>query len=101
MEKQTDNRWWLASIVGEIGFLIAIPLVLFAIVGRAVDAIFGSFPLFFLIGILCAIICSSYIVYRRTSALRKEIEDSDKTATEKSPKTFQNGEIGADSTPEE
>ncbi|MDP2630565.1 MAG: AtpZ/AtpI family protein, partial [Candidatus Uhrbacteria bacterium] len=43
-------------------------------IGRAVDAVFGSFPLFFLIGILCAIISSTYIVYRRTSELLKEVE---------------------------
>lgn len=74
-QKRADNQWWMASIVGEIGFLIAIPLVIFALGGRAVDAALGSSPLFFLIGIFLAITFSTYIVYRKTSELLKEAEN--------------------------
>lgn len=61
-------------MVGEIGFLIVIPLVVFAFVGRMIDTFFSSFPLFFLIGILCAIVASTVIIYRKLTSLLKEIE---------------------------
>jgi F0F1-type ATP synthase assembly protein I len=79
MKGKADNRWWMVSIVGEIGFLITVPLVLFAVVGRMVDAFFSSFPLFFLIGILCAIIASTYIIYRKLSTILKAIETESNT----------------------
>jgi len=77
MQKKTDNRWWLASIVGEIGFLIAIPLVVFLLLGRAIDTFFHCSPLFMLVGILLAIGTSTYIVYRRTSDMIKEADKDD------------------------
>ena len=89
MKEKADNRLWLASIVGEIGFLIAIPLVLFALLGRFLDQVFGSFPLFFLIGILLAIVSSTYIVYKRTSALLKESEETElKTEKSETPTSY-------------
>lgn len=59
----------MASIVGEIGFLIAIPLVVCALIGRAVDSALGSSPFFFLIGILGAIALSTVMVYRKTKEM--------------------------------
>lgn len=85
----TDNPWWMASVVGEIGFLIAIPLIVCALIGRVVDSALQSSPLFFLIGILVAIALSAWIVCRKISALLKEVEDdqSKKPTTYKLPPT--------------
>jgi F0F1-type ATP synthase assembly protein I len=88
MKGKVDNQWWMVSIVGEIGFLIVIPLVILAILGRMVDAMFSSFPLFFLIGILCAIIASTYIIYRRITTVLKEIE----TESDTTPRTDEHPE---------
>lgn len=65
----------MLGAVGEFGFLVAIPLVLFALAGRFIDSKFGSSPLFFLIGILLAIIISTFIIYQKTAALLKESEE--------------------------
>lgn len=46
----------------RMGYLIAIPLVALALLGRFADSVFASSPLFFLIGILTAITCSTILV---------------------------------------
>ncbi len=75
----------MMSSVGEIGFLIAIPLVVCALIGRAVDKALQSSPLFFLIGILIAIGLSTWIVCRRISTLLKEVEDNNHTGSRPPP----------------
>lgn len=71
-----DNRAQLVGLALQMGYLIAIPLVAFALLGRFIDSVFSSSPLFFLIGILTAIVCSTILVYRKTTALLKDTEGS-------------------------
>lgn len=73
--QNSDNRTNVLGLALQMGYLIAIPLVVFALAGRFVDSIFGSSPFFFLIGILFAIVSSTMLVYRKTTALLKETED--------------------------
>jgi len=51
------------GLVFELGYIIAIPAVMFAVGGRMLDRYFDSSPLFLLVGILVAVILSSYSVY--------------------------------------
>ncbi|MBI4252616.1 AtpZ/AtpI family protein [Candidatus Uhrbacteria bacterium] len=79
--QKSDNNPQLLGLALQMGYLIAIPLVAFALVGRFVDSIFGSSPLFFLIGILLAIILSTILVYRKTTMLLKDAEDKNDTGS--------------------
>lgn len=64
----------LFAMVGTIGFIVAIPLVGFALLGREVDRALNTSPLFFLAGVLVAIIVSTVIIYRKTVYLMNEAE---------------------------
>ena len=63
------NTWNLVGIAWNLGYMIAVPLVGLAFGGRLIDRIFGSTPLFFLLGMLVAIILSTILVYRKISVL--------------------------------
>lgn len=65
----------LIAIALEMGYLIALPLVAFAIGGAFFDRLFGTRPLILLISVLFAIIISTILVYRKTKEM---INDSEK-----------------------
>ncbi len=62
-----DQAWSAMSLAWEMGSSIAIPLVLSALVGRFLDKKFGTSPWLLLVGILLAIISSTYIIYKKTT----------------------------------
>jgi|GEM_PF-2024264 len=49
----------------EVGYTIALPLVLFALAGRYADKMFGTSPWLLLAGTVVSIFVSSFIVYRK------------------------------------
>ena len=74
--QKSDQKAQLMGLALQMGYLIAIPLVALALVGRFVDQLLGSSPLFFLIGVLTAIILSTVLVYRKTRMVLSDIEES-------------------------
>lgn len=62
---KNDSSWSAVSLAWELGYSIAVPLVIFALIGRLLDKKLGTSPWLLLIGILIAIISSSYIVYKK------------------------------------
>lgn len=60
------NAWQLAW---ELGYTIAIPIVLLALFGRFLDRQFDSSPWLLLAGIIFSIIISSSLVYKKVSRL--------------------------------
>jgi len=60
-----ENVWSMLPLVWELGYLIAFPLVIFALLGRFLDKYFYTSPWLFLLGILLAIIISVLIVYKK------------------------------------
>ncbi len=50
--------------VGQIGFLVITIILIFLFLGKWIDKIFNSFPLFFLISALIGVIAASYSVYK-------------------------------------
>jgi hypothetical protein len=65
------NGWYLARLVGELGFIIALPLVILLLLGIYLDRQFKTEVLFTLIGIFLALFFSSFVIYRKI----KEIND--------------------------
>lgn len=73
--------WDSLGLAWELGYTIAIPLVVFALLGRFLDQHFHRSPLFLLIGIFLAFIISSYAVYQKTIQIYQELDYiSDKKA---------------------
>jgi len=55
----------LISLVFEMGYTIAIPIVIFALGGRYLDRKLNSSPLFLLVGIFFALVSTGFLVYRK------------------------------------
>jgi len=73
LKSKIGNPTWSAlALAWELGYTIAIPIVIFAIGGRFLDKKLGSSPILLLLGILLALIISSVGVYRKTMKVMSE-----------------------------
>lgn len=74
MEKDNEQKTFSAlSLAWELGYSIAVPLVIFALLGRWLDRKLATSPWLFLLGIILAVSISSYLVYRKTmEIIRRE-----------------------------
>lgn len=66
---QPDNHWNTLALAGQLGWIIAGPLVVFALLGRYLDRLWGTTPLLLLVGIVLALVASSILVYRMVKQL--------------------------------
>ncbi len=64
-----ENTWSALGLAWELGYMIAIPLVVFAIGGSFLDKYLGTSPIFLLVGILTSILLTSWMVYRKVIKL--------------------------------
>lgn len=61
----TLSKWRLVNLAFELGFVIALPLVGFGLLGKWLDEKYNTEPLFVLVGILVAIISTTIWLTRR------------------------------------
>ncbi len=61
----TDGQWSVFSLAMELGYTIAVPIVLFALIGRILDKKFDTSPWLLLVGIFVSILLTTWLVYRR------------------------------------
>lgn len=66
--KQSDT-WSALGFAWNLGYSIAIPLILFALGGRFLDKYMGTSPWMLLLGILISIIVTTVLVYKKTIKL--------------------------------
>jgi F0F1-type ATP synthase assembly protein I len=66
-EIKKNNDFSAVSLAWELGYSIAIPLVLLALGGRFLDKKLDTSPFLLIVGILISILVSSYIVYKKTT----------------------------------
>ncbi len=66
-KKTPDFNAWL--LAWELGYTIAIPIVVFALIGRMADKYFQSSPWFLLFGIVVSIVMSTVLVYKKVARL--------------------------------
>ena len=71
-EKKVSSQWSVFSLAMELGYLIAIPLVVFALARRFLDRKLETSPWIFLAGICLAIVLTTYLVYRKTVSVFEE-----------------------------
>ncbi len=62
----------VGALAWELGYTIAIPLVVLALLGRMADKYFGTSPLLLLIGIFTSILLTSFLVYRKTKDIMSD-----------------------------
>ncbi|MFA4930357.1 MAG: AtpZ/AtpI family protein [Patescibacteria group bacterium] len=58
----------------NLGYMIALPLVILALVGRYLDKIYQTSPIFLLIGLFIAFGISCYYVYRKVIKIYSNLE---------------------------
>jgi ATP synthase protein I len=68
-KKQPPSVWGSLALVGQLGFTIAIPIALFAILGSFLDGKVQSGHVFLLLGLLLGLISGIYGAYRLLSRL--------------------------------
>lgn len=59
-----QNWWMLVGVAGQIGYIIAIPAVVFAFGGAYLDKYAGTSPLFVVLGLSLAFLVSAFGVGR-------------------------------------
>lgn len=63
------------SLAWELGYLITIPLIVFALSGRWLDKHFNTSPIFLLIGLFFSLLITSIFVYQKTIKMTAEFDD--------------------------
>ncbi|RJO59422.1 AtpZ/AtpI family protein [Candidatus Parcubacteria bacterium] len=79
MEKNGKTGFWQAlSLAWEFGYVIAIPIVIFALLGRILDKKFGTSPWLLLAGILISILISSFGLIAKFKKMLKKLESDNR-----------------------
>lgn len=68
-------------LLGQLGYVIAVPLVILALFGRFIDKKYDTSPWFLIVGMFLALIISTFWVYKKTMEIMKDAtkQESDKT----------------------
>ncbi|RMD60891.1 AtpZ/AtpI family protein [Candidatus Parcubacteria bacterium] len=74
MEKQRGSFkvWYAFSLAWQLGFIIAVPIGLFLLLGMWADKTLGTHPLLLLVGIATGIATTIYEVYHTIMPLLEE-----------------------------
>ncbi len=59
-----DKSFFALNLAWRLGYMIAVPLVVFALVGRVLDKKLGTAPWLLLAGILVSVSISAFAVYK-------------------------------------
>ena len=70
------NIWQISGFALELGFIIAIPLVVFALLGRFLDKRFVTSPLALLAGIFISLVVTAIGVYKKTKEITGQMDVS-------------------------
>ncbi len=77
MGKTTNDRAYYLfglRIIGDFGVTIAVPVVTFALLGKWLDAKWGTKPTFLIAGFILAALLSGASIYRKAKAYGKEYQ---------------------------
>lgn len=68
--QNTDITLFAVGLVAQLGFMIAVPVVLFALAGIAADRALGTGPIFLLLGLCLAGVSSAVWVLRQAQRMK-------------------------------
>jgi F0F1-type ATP synthase assembly protein I len=69
--EKNDKSFSAVGLAWELGYTIAVPIVVLALLGRYLDKKLGSSPWLLLLGILVSVAVSSWAVYKKTLDIMK------------------------------
>lgn len=64
------------SLAWELGYTIAVPLVVLALGGRLLDKAWGTTPWLFVTGIILSIVLTTWLIYRKSVDILRASEQS-------------------------
>lgn len=67
--KKNEESWSAMRMAWDLGYIIAIPLVVFALLGRFLDKKLGTSPFLLLAGLILAVAVTSWLVYKKTKEI--------------------------------
>lgn len=72
--KSKSRAYYLLAfrIMGDFGISIAIPIVLFVLIGQYFDGRYGKSPLFTILGFVAAALISGKIIYKKAKRYGEE-----------------------------
>ena len=76
---ESDRKYYLFAlkIVGDFGATIAVPVVVFALLGQYLDNRWGHSPLFTLLGFALAALLSGRMIYQKAKRYGSEYQKLD------------------------
>lgn len=66
-----DNIFHVLGLIGQIGFVIAVPVAVLAYLGAKLDQFYHTTPLFILSGMGLSLLVSSLTIYHKIKRLEK------------------------------
>ena len=87
-QKDTDRKYLLLSlrIMGSFGAILAVPVVVFALTGKWLDARYGTRPWFLIAGFVFAAVLSAISIVRKAKEFSKEYRDIENKNLQESKK---------------
>jgi hypothetical protein len=67
------SKWQIVGLAWELGYIIALPILFFAILGKYLDALWHTGPWLKLAGVILAITASTLWLVRRFSDVFKNL----------------------------
>ncbi|HTM68211.1 MAG TPA: AtpZ/AtpI family protein [Candidatus Binatia bacterium] len=80
-----DRQYALLAfkVTSEFGAAIAAPVVILTLIGKRLDAAYGTGPAFLIAGFAFSVLLSAVYVYKRTKALNREYQALDRESRER------------------
>ncbi|MBI3626777.1 AtpZ/AtpI family protein [Candidatus Uhrbacteria bacterium] len=85
MANKENSAWLTLKLLGDIGFLVAVPLVIFGLGGRLLDKKLHTAPWLMLAGLVISLIITSISIYKKTSTILRELDEELKNLPPKNP----------------
>jgi len=80
--KEKSDTWFALELLGQLGYIIAIPLVILALAGRFFDKKYNTSPWFLIAGMFFALIISTVWVYKKTLMIMNDATENKKDKDE-------------------
>jgi len=68
-DRKSKRQSIVFSLAFELGFMIAVPIVIFSLLGGFLDKKMETSPIFILIGVFISIFVSGYSIYQKIKSI--------------------------------
>ncbi len=80
LSPKNDREYYFFAlrIIGDFGAAIAVPVVIFVLLGQFLDEKYQRRPLFIILGFIIAFLISAKIIYKKAKRYGQEYQNLDK-----------------------